>query len=178
METLVIWEAIALTSLLLTWRRKIQETGQANVISCQCKRYILSVLRITWYIVFNIHKPSNIFVFPYFPAISASMKFYVYILFMQPYLSVRPSVFFFCQSVWHRWQSSWGQHGAHLGPDGPRWAPCWPHEPCYQGTVYLPASCRLSSGNLSVYFSPCALCLSRPLHQSCNLNRQPANEHT
>ena len=20
---------------------------------------------------------------------------------------------------------------AHLGPTGPRWAPCWPHEPCY-----------------------------------------------
>ena len=32
-----------------------------------------------------------------------------------------------------REQSSWGQHGAHLGPVGPRWAPCWPHEPCYQG---------------------------------------------
>ena len=27
----------------------------------------------------------------------------------------------------------WGQHGAHLGPVGPRWAPCWPREPCYQG---------------------------------------------
>ena len=27
-------------------------------------------------------------------------------------------------------------HGAnmgHLGPVGPRWAPCWPHETCYQG---------------------------------------------
>ena len=23
---------------------------------------------------------------------------------------------------------------AHLGPVGPRWAPCWPHGPCYQGT--------------------------------------------
>ena len=30
-------------------------------------------------------------------------------------------------------QSSWAQNGAHLGPTGPRWAPCWPHEPCYQG---------------------------------------------
>ena len=28
---------------------------------------------------------------------------------------------------------AWGQHGAHLGPVGPRWTPCWPHEPCYQG---------------------------------------------
>ena len=32
----------------------------------------------------------------------------------------------------------WGQHGAHLGPVGPRWAPCWPHEPCYQGCLPLP----------------------------------------
>ena len=24
-------------------------------------------------------------------------------------------------------------HGAHLGPVGPRWAPCSPHEPYYQG---------------------------------------------
>ena len=28
---------------------------------------------------------------------------------------------------------SWSHHGAHLGPVGPRWAPCWPHQPCYQG---------------------------------------------
>ena len=31
-----------------------------------------------------------------------------------------------------RQQSSWGQHGAHLGLVGPRWAPCWSHESCYQ----------------------------------------------
>ena len=24
---------------------------------------------------------------------------------------------------------TWG----HLGPTGPSWAPCWPHEPCYLG---------------------------------------------
>ena len=29
-------------------------------------------------------------------------------------------------------------HGAHLSPAGPRWAPCWPHEPCYQGSRPLP----------------------------------------
>ena len=28
-------------------------------------------------------------------------------------------------------QGSWGQHGDHLGPTGPRWAPRWPHELCY-----------------------------------------------
>ena len=32
-----------------------------------------------------------------------------------------------------RYQGSLGLHGAHLGPTGPRWAPCWPNEPCYQG---------------------------------------------
>ena len=36
-----------------------------------------------------------------------------------------------------RSQGSWGQHGAHLGPIGPRWAPCCPHEPCYQGSHCL-----------------------------------------
>ena len=36
-------------------------------------------------------------------------------------------------SLLPRYQGSWGQHGAHLGPTGPRWAPCWPHEPCYLG---------------------------------------------
>ena len=36
-----------------------------------------------------------------------------------------------------RLQSSWGQHGAHLGPVGPRLAPCWPHEPCYQGGHHI-----------------------------------------
>ena len=33
---------------------------------------------------------------------------------------------------------TWG----HLGPVGPRWAPCWPHEPCYQGN-YLSISYSL-----------------------------------
>ena len=36
-----------------------------------------------------------------------------------------------------RLQNSWGQHRAHLGPVGPRWAACWPQEPGYQGS-YLP----------------------------------------
>ena len=31
------------------------------------------------------------------------------------------------------YQGSWGQHGAHLGPTGPRWAPCRPYEPFYLG---------------------------------------------
>ena len=27
-----------------------------------------------------------------------------------------------------------GPTWAHLGPVGPRWAPCWPHDPCYRGS--------------------------------------------
>ena len=34
-----------------------------------------------------------------------------------------------------RQQGSWGQHGAHLVPVSPSWAPCWPHKLCYQGSV-------------------------------------------
>ena len=29
-----------------------------------------------------------------------------------------------------------GQHGVNLGPTGPRWAPCWPHELCYLGHIH------------------------------------------
>ena len=36
-----------------------------------------------------------------------------------------------CKHLWY--QGSWGQHGAHLRPTRPRWAPCWPHELCYLG---------------------------------------------
>ena len=39
-----------------------------------------------------------------------------------------------------RQQGSWGQHGAHLGPVGPRLAPWWPHVTCYQVTMLAVAS--------------------------------------
>ena len=39
-------------------------------------------------------------------------------------------------SCLHRWQSSLGQNGAHMGPVGPRWASCWPHGPCYLGILF------------------------------------------
>ena len=39
-------------------------------------------------------------------------------------------------------------HGAHLGPVDPRWAPCWPHEFCYQGMLF---STSLSFLNGYVY---------------------------
>ena len=50
-------------------------------------------------------------------------------------------------------QSSWGQHGVHLGPVGSRWAPCWPHEPCYQGcsSIVSPNGWRLNGKIESSY---------------------------
>ena len=39
----------------------------------------------------------------------------------------------FSDTVHPRWRSSWVQHWTHLGPVGPRWVPCWPHESCYHG---------------------------------------------
>ena len=42
-------------------------------------------------------------------------------------------------------QGSWGQHGAHLGPTGPRWAPCWPHELCYLWLMLHPQATKRGS---------------------------------
>ena len=39
--------------------------------------------------------------------------------------------------VWKNGYPDSKVHGAHLGPTGPRWAPCWPHELCYLGTILL-----------------------------------------
>ena len=48
-----------------------------------------------------------------------------------------------------REQGSWDQHGSHLGPVGPRWAPCCPHEPCYQGgLVTIPS---MTASNFDVF---------------------------
>ena len=37
-------------------------------------------------------------------------------------------------------------HGAHLGPTGPRLAPCWPHELCYLDKVPTLAMPALNTG--------------------------------
>ena len=40
-------------------------------------------------------------------------------------------------TVWRKWfyYPDSQVHVAHLGPIGPRWAPFWPHEPCYDGDI-------------------------------------------
>ena len=49
-----------------------------------------------------------------------------------------------------------GKYGAHLGPIGPRWAPYWPHEPCYLGlhqkVWYQPSFHKNKGWEKCVYF--------------------------
>ena len=51
-----------------------------------------------------------------------------------------------------------GPTWAHLGPVGPRWAPCWPHESCYQGcstfrsSLFLMMSTRTSADTVMTRF--------------------------
>ena len=61
-------------------------------------------------------------------------------------------------TAWQPWQQgSWDQYGAHLGPTGPRWAPCWPHELCYLGG-YQDSSpstgCQTTCGHIRYSRSP------------------------
>ena len=58
-------------------------------------------------------------------------------------------------------QRLWGQHGAHLGPTRLRWAPCWPHEPCYMGDDIR------HDMNFSQHY--CCCCLHVSLSSCCNL---------
>ena len=60
-----------------------------------------------------------------------------------------------------RKQSLWGQHGAHLGPVGPRWAPCWPHEPSYQG--YDVIHCCFHRRYVTLYFT----CIHDVVNATC-----------
>ena len=53
---------------------------------------------------------------------------------------------------WER--GSWGQHGSHLGPTGPRWAPCWPYELCYLGNLVY-SWCR----NVDTWYWSCTFSL-------------------
>ena len=52
-----------------------------------------------------------------------------------------------------RWQVLWCKHASsrppppYLGPVGPKWAPCWPHEPCYQGVYRIALAARVICRN-------------------------------
>ena len=54
-----------------------------------------------------------------------------------------------------------GQHVAHLGPTGPRWAPCWPHELCYLGIVtYISRLHQYMSSSTSAKLWTLPICLT------------------
>ena len=53
----------------------------------------------------------------------------MWIIIIDGYSKIRDQPEWFCNVYIYIMYYSWGQHGAHLGPVGPRWAPCWPHEP-------------------------------------------------
>ena len=54
--------------------------------------------------------------------------------------------------------------GPHLGPVGPRWAPCWPLEPCYLGCCMVLSLCKLTYAPVSVM----PMCLSK-----CRVSPKP-----
>ena len=76
------------------------------------------------------------------------------------------------------YQGSWGQHGADLGPTGPRWAPYGPHELCYLGPlvqnidfltkwcknihIYKRSGCSLNIKMLSYLYRDTHVKVSRP----------------
>ena len=60
-----------------------------------------------------------------------------------------------------------GQHGAHLGPVGPRWALCWPHEPCYQGYYAMISPCWTMINEYISDISTFAMALFILLTQNC-----------
>ena len=69
------------------------------------------------------------------------------------------------------YQGSWGQHGVHLGTTGPRWAPCWPHEPCCRGWYFR--SSTLVNPDLKRHSVACRDVFSWPEQLSgCNKERQ------
>ena len=71
-----------------------------------------------------------------------TLLFYFLIMFPRPkYLSMKlvqaMSISSACGWRWpgalaqrHQYPDSKDQHEARLGPTGPRWAPCWPHQLC------------------------------------------------
>ena len=63
-------------------------------------------------------------------------------------------------TLWIKMSSPWGQHVAHLGPVGPRWAPWWPHELCHQGISRPIASYNFGIDCTSKWrqFSPVCWC--------------------
>ena len=63
-------------------------------------------------------------------------------------------------------------HGAHLGPLGPRWAPCWPYEPCYQGGfISKGVTCERLKGQCRSWHWILTIFGTKGLHISSRISR-------
>ena len=58
-------------------------------------------------------------------------------------------------------------HGAHLGPVSPRWAPCFPHEPCYQGTYKTENRVHQTVSDRQQLTTKSHVCCDLFWHRSC-----------
>ena len=71
-------------------------------------------------------------------------------------------------------QLSWGLHGAHLGPTGPTWAPCWPHEFLLSGLSPEKTVCNTFTINRATSNE----LLVKPLGQLCPCKTQAVSVQT
>ena len=74
------------------------------------------------------------------------MSWYIRSFFGFTFLNILYFFKYSCTNIFHR-RSLYTFYGVHLGPTGPKWAPCWPHEPCYLGYF-----CTVSNIKLSIYY--------------------------
>ena len=81
---------------------------------------------------------------------------------------------------------SWGQHGTHMGPAGPRWAPCRPHELCYLGLSYrfvAAEKCHAPLGHFSARTGLVGMSYSTRKHganvvdYSSSVTSSPSSQH-
>ena len=63
-------------------------------------------------------------------------------------------------------------HGVHLGPVDPRWAPCWPHEACYQGN-HSSVELIISASYIFRCFHAFELILTLSFEYSCCTRSMP-----
>ena len=75
-----------------------------------------------------------------------------------------------------------GPTWAHLGPSGPRWAPCWPHELCYLGGFKptgdpLTNMDQLYNQHGKVITFPIKCCIKLLIHSQTSTARRSRSVH-
>ena len=117
-------------------------TRDVTVVTCACLPRQNTCVMDMWIHVCIIRDENSVFIIPW--------KCFYYTLTDERTILCVYQIFSINSYRQPRNQSSWGQHGTHLGPVGPRWAPCWPHEACYQGHTVQLLNCTVTW-----YILPC-----------------------